>query len=367
NPDSDAEDSDHEDVQTSFQAISLDSTEEDRIIAQKFNIQAMALPETLQADRIEMPNIAYGMYRRTLADVKFQMAKQDTLDVDQAPMIEMAENTDLIKGIYEGGFKTWECSLDLVEFMHSMDDEAFANKKILELGCGSALPGIYLLMRNDTTRVDFQDYNEQVLQYITIPNIILNTVVSPTSSDQVAAENTATNEVADDADQEDEGYDDDDEDDEDEHVPDDEPADVDTADAELEIAEGQAGSMLERICLRTQCYLGEWKTLPDAMSLSDNSDRYDMIVTSETVYSEESIPGLVNALQNTLKKPEGVAYVAGKTIYFGVGGGILPFCNAIDSAKDDAGHKLKYESVFETSGENTVKREILKITWAWDI
>jgi protein-histidine N-methyltransferase len=57
------------------------------------------------------------------------------------------------------------------------------------------------------------------------------------------------------------------------------------------------------------------------------------------------------------------SYVAGKTIYFGVGGGILPFCNAIDGAKDEAGHKLKHESVFETSGENTVKREILKITW----
>jgi protein-histidine N-methyltransferase len=43
------------------------------------------------------------------------------------------------------------------------------------------------------------------------------------------------------------------------------------------------------------------------MSLTDNADRYDMIVTSETVYSEESIPGLVNALQNTLKKPDGIA------------------------------------------------------------
>jgi protein-histidine N-methyltransferase len=220
----------------------------------------MTLPETLQADRIEMPNIAYGMYRRTLADVKFQMAKQDTLDANQTPMIDMAEDTDLIKGIYEGGFKTWECSLDLVEFMHSMDDAAFANKKILELGCGSALPGIYLLMRIDTTRVDFQDYNDQVLQYITIPNIILNTVVAPTSADEVQVEDTAA-EVDDTTEQEDEGYDDE-EDDEDEDVPDQEPTDVDTADAELEISEGQAGPMLEKIVQRTQCYLGEWKTLP---------------------------------------------------------------------------------------------------------
>ena len=57
-----------------------------------------------------------------------------------------------------------------------------------------------------------------------------------------------------------------------------------------------------------------------------------------------------------------VRYVAGKTVYFGVGGGMLPFCNSIDATKDKDGHKLKYESVFETSG-NTVKREILKVTW----
>jgi protein-histidine N-methyltransferase len=43
------------------------------------------------------------------------------------------------------------------------------------------------------------------------------------------------------------------------------------------------------------------------MNLSDNANKYDMIVTSETVYSEESIPGLVKVLQNTLKKPDGVA------------------------------------------------------------
>jgi protein-histidine N-methyltransferase len=74
------------------------------------------------------------MYKRTLADVKFQMAKQDTLDTEQASMIEMAENTDLIKGIYEGGFKTWECSIDLVEFMHSrLDDSSLDNRKVLEV------------------------------------------------------------------------------------------------------------------------------------------------------------------------------------------------------------------------------------------
>lgn len=97
----------------------------------------MKLPDTLQADRVAMPSIAYTMYKRTLADVKFQIARQDDLEADQTPMIEMAGNTDLIKGIYEGGFKTWECSIDLVEFMHTkMDDDLLKNKKVLEVKIG---------------------------------------------------------------------------------------------------------------------------------------------------------------------------------------------------------------------------------------
>jgi protein-histidine N-methyltransferase len=94
----------------------------------------MKLPDTLQADCVAIPSISYTMYKRTLADVKFQVARQDTLETDQTPMIEMAGNTDLIKGIYEGGFKTWECSIDLVEFMHTkLDDISLSNKKVLEV------------------------------------------------------------------------------------------------------------------------------------------------------------------------------------------------------------------------------------------
>jgi hypothetical protein len=31
--------------------------------------------------------------------------------------------SDLISGVYEGGLKTWECSLDLVRFLHARQDE----------------------------------------------------------------------------------------------------------------------------------------------------------------------------------------------------------------------------------------------------
>ena len=35
---------------------------------------------------------------------------------------EIPENTDLIKGIYEGGIKIWECSLDLLNFLQKKLD-----------------------------------------------------------------------------------------------------------------------------------------------------------------------------------------------------------------------------------------------------
>lgn len=56
-----------------------------------------------------------------------------------------------------------------------------------------------------------------------------------------------------------------------------------------------------------------------------------------------------------------ISYVAAKTVYFGVGGGILPFCQLLSKTQDADGDKMKYEKVFESA--STVKREILKVTW----
>lgn len=55
------------------------------------------------------------------------------------------------------------------------------------------------------------------------------------------------------------------------------------------------------------------------------------------------------------------SYVAAKTVYFGVGGGVLPFCNLLQETKDDDGDKLVAERVFES--DSTVKRELLKVSW----
>jgi hypothetical protein len=108
-----------------------------------------------------------------VSDVKFELINSEEAD-DQAEVFP--ESSDLIKGVYEGGFKTWECSIDLVEYMATgmTADESLVGKKIMELGCGSGLPGIFALSQCGAARVDFQDYNMDVLTKITMPNVLLN-------------------------------------------------------------------------------------------------------------------------------------------------------------------------------------------------
>ena len=53
----------------------------------------------------------------------------------------MDEATDLVKGVYEGGLKTWECSIDLVDHLDSigyssvdkLDVELIRGKSVLEV------------------------------------------------------------------------------------------------------------------------------------------------------------------------------------------------------------------------------------------
>ena len=61
--------------------------------------------------------------------------------------------SDLVAGVYEGGLKIWECSQDLTQFLYDSGLE-LKGKRVLELGCGAALPGIFCVTRG--AHVDFQ-------------------------------------------------------------------------------------------------------------------------------------------------------------------------------------------------------------------
>jgi protein-histidine N-methyltransferase len=147
------------------------------------------LPSTLVVERVFFSICEQSiLYKRHLSDVKFQIAQEDNLletsNNENTRILELSVNNDIVQGVYEGGLKTWECAFDLVEFLsNNTNNLDFEGKKILELGCGSSLPGIYILTTKNPFRVDFQDYNEQVLKLVTIPNILLNTLLCPKTED----------------------------------------------------------------------------------------------------------------------------------------------------------------------------------------
>ncbi|KAK4876071.1 hypothetical protein RN001_012493 [Aquatica leii] len=82
-----------------------------------------------------------------------------------------SNHSDLLTAVYEGGLKIWECTIDLANYIveHKID---FTNKKVLDLGCGAGLIGILSSLNGAETY--FQDYNEEVIKYLTIPNVHLN-------------------------------------------------------------------------------------------------------------------------------------------------------------------------------------------------
>ena len=70
------------------------------------------------------------MARRDLFDARFQLMSQTDDEFLDAP-------SDLVPGVYEGGLKTWECSLDLVNYLDEIKDteqRRLNGKRILEVG-----------------------------------------------------------------------------------------------------------------------------------------------------------------------------------------------------------------------------------------
>lgn len=95
-----------------------------------------------------------ALLRRDLFDARFQVISQDETESDdeeeESPSAEekgkgkatfVDAESDLVSGVYEGGLKTWECSLDLVDCLHGMgygptgedDPDVVRGKSFLEV------------------------------------------------------------------------------------------------------------------------------------------------------------------------------------------------------------------------------------------
>ncbi|XP_017116653.1 histidine protein methyltransferase 1 homolog [Drosophila elegans] len=220
-----------------------------------------------------------------LDDIKAQ-THLENLDIRKSE----ENHSDLIAGVYEGGAKIWECTESLLVYLSEKHEDSFwKDKRVLDLGCGSGLLGIYAMKHG--ARVDFQDYNKDVLEYITYPNVLLNLDESLTDDGK-----------------------------------------------------------LQFLDKHTSLYAGDWAHFTQ---LTKEVEKYDLILTSETIYNIENQQKLLETFAGRLK-PDGIILVAAKSHYFGVGGGLEQFSE-----------KIKLENVFRCENvwqaDDNLKRGILQL------
>lgn len=81
--------------------------------------------------------------------------------------------------------------------------------------------------------------------------------------------------------------------------------------------------------LSTECsfYAGDWSHFTE---LTKNLEKYDLILTSETIYNINNQQKLLDTLKERLKA-SGIILVAAKSHYFGVGGGLEQFVDKINT------------------------------------
>ncbi|XP_073115103.1 uncharacterized protein [Elaeis guineensis] len=200
-------------------------------------------------------------------------------------------NSDLVAGKYEGGLKLWEGSVDLVKTLRSEVREGrlmLEGKRVLELGCGHGLPGIFTCLEGAAV-IHFQDFNAEVLKHLTIPNVKVNLMKKFSQQHLLITNKT----------------------------------DVGTPDVRF-----FAGDWSE-IHQLLQCGLNMNQQKITDDSEQKGCDGYDIILMAETVYSLSSLHSLYGLIKKCLRCPSGVIYMAGKKHYFGVGGGTRQFLHLV--------------------------------------
>jgi hypothetical protein len=269
------------------------------------------------------------------------------------------ERTDIDPGKYEGGMKIWECSLDLVRYLAQQqaqqqieDTNTIMNSPwnlatggyVLELGCGHGLPACYLLRQaldqqqqqepvgnddmtstgtgnaadvvvaaaetDDKTSskpwtIVFTDYNDFVVQDVTVSNIVIN----------AAAVNVPIADLV--------------------------PHIVMGAGDWLDLSRQlqlQSSSSSNNNTVEAQQQLlsesGSGSPVAEQQSQLPADGKFDWILAAETIYSEQAAKETALFIVRHLKHTTGVALIATKRYYFGVGGGSDAFREAVHAAAE---------------------------------
>lgn len=77
--------------------------------------QLSILPSQIFYNRLAISGTPLVIARREIFDIRTQLMAEDNENYDNAELIAGLEEGDLKPNFYEGGFKTWECALDLAK------------------------------------------------------------------------------------------------------------------------------------------------------------------------------------------------------------------------------------------------------------
>ncbi|AEY95975.1 FADL242Wp [Eremothecium gossypii FDAG1] len=266
-------------------------------------------------EEVHTPQRAIKLFRRELFDVKHQLmsevdAESDSPDHKAELDILMGEtNEDVRKNVYEGGLKSWECSLDLVDFLGLQDPKS--SPCIAELGCGTALPSQYLFLQylqqesHLGLTLLLSDYNESVLRLATLPNLIITWAKQVLSQEQWAALQLSRDE------------------------------NIAIMQDELLLTQELLSAFrsdLEQKKIELYFISGTWSrgflNLLKEIRWSPSSEL--LLLTSETIYQPETLPVIAELILDLISEARrggysARAYAAAKDIYFGVGGSVAEF------------------------------------------
>lgn len=298
-----------------------------------------SLLSTLQDVRITFDNYTTNggniVYRRELFDVKHQiMAEDEGENTKLSELLIDENNNDLQKNVYEGGFKSWECSYDTVDKLaYLINNNQLTSKSILDFGCGTALPSCFILLKKlqlqnkQPLRLILSDFNFDVLRLVTLPNIITHWA-STLPVEQLHSLVTS------------------------EDIP-------RFNNDELFFT----SRLLDRFKKDFLDYNIDLKFISGAWGKEFNqvvaNDNIDFIISSETIYSPESLPVVAESIKEILfnsNAQSSSALVAAKNIYFGVGGSLIEFINYFNKIKT-----TEFEVEVEAINDAQLKRSLVYI------
>ncbi|KAL1630516.1 hypothetical protein SLS56_004790 [Neofusicoccum ribis] len=279
--------------------------------------------------------------RRELFDIRIQLMAED--DGTTANPMAGLDESDIRTNIYEGGFKTWECSIDLAKLLldrgprKDLDDLCRVDH-VIELGCGTAIPTLvlfhYALTQSLPLYLTLADYNASVLRLVTLPNLLL-TWASTLPADSPLFAPSAPSPFGD--------------------------AGSDHGDLYLTPAlVAGFGAALQQAPLTLTLVSGSWAPAPGFAALVPSAEPMStLLLASETIYSPAALAAFADACVALLRRVRvGKAIVAAKRVYFGVGGGV-------DAFKEECAARGAVVADVENSGvemgEGGVRRCLLEV------